>query len=255
MQMKLIKPDFSTFTAALILGSVSMGFAPAATAASTYNAFAEFTLTLDRVSGSGAGGGWTIDVFSDDLGGPTLTEEGSATATGETILAGPSIGIGESIYQSSSSSGIAYNGTASTDAFTELAVTISNNSNSPQVFHFDWSYGMSAATTTESTIGEANAYASIDLLDSVLGDGPTWVDIVSELDETSGPGVVESMFSEASDSGMLNISVAGGETFMFDGFVDTGGYASAVPVPAAVWLFGSGLLGLVAMARRRTKAA
>ena len=29
----------------------------------------------------------------------------------------------------------------------------------------------------------------------------------------------------------------------------------AVPVPAAVWLFGSGLLGLVGVARRRRKAA
>ena len=33
---------------------------------------------------------------------------------------------------------------------------------------------------------------------------------------------------------------------------DVGWEVSAVPVPAAVWLFGSGLLGLVAVARRRT---
>jgi hypothetical protein len=28
-------------------------------------------------------------------------------------------------------------------------------------------------------------------------------------------------------------------------------YGAAVPIPAAVWLFGSGLLGLAAVARRR----
>jgi hypothetical protein len=29
----------------------------------------------------------------------------------------------------------------------------------------------------------------------------------------------------------------------------------AVPVPAAVWLFGSGLLGLIGVARRKARAA
>ena len=37
----------------------------------------------------------------------------------------------------------------------------------------------------------------------------------------------------------------------YDGFVPT---PAAVPVPAAVWLFGSGLLGLVGIARRKKKA-
>ena len=32
------------------------------------------------------------------------------------------------------------------------------------------------------------------------------------------------------------------------------GNVSAVPIPAAVWLFGSGLLGLVGVARRRKTA-
>ena len=44
----------------------------------------------------------------------------------------------------------------------------------------------------------------------------------------------------------------------FDGQIgawNVTGTASAVPVPAAVWLFGSGLVGLVGVARRRRKAA
>ena len=41
----------------------------------------------------------------------------------------------------------------------------------------------------------------------------------------------------------------GGVKYRFDAT----GTISAVPVPAAVWLFGSGLLGLVGVARRKTK--
>jgi len=35
----------------------------------------------------------------------------------------------------------------------------------------------------------------------------------------------------------------------------TFGSASVVPVPAAVWLFGSGLLGLLGIARRKAQEA
>jgi hypothetical protein len=34
--------------------------------------------------------------------------------------------------------------------------------------------------------------------------------------------------------------------------IDAGMYQSFVPIPAAVWLFGSGLLGLIGIARRKT---
>ena len=44
------------------------------------------------------------------------------------------------------------------------------------------------------------------------------------------------------NSGVMTFNVAG-ETFLVD--------VQSVPVPAAVWLFGSGLLGLVGVARRR----
>lgn len=52
-------------------------------------------------------------------------------------------------------------------------------------------------------------------------------------------------------SGLYTIAI-GGEGFL--SFDDDYGYemnVSAVPVPAAVWLFGSGLAGLLAMRRRR----
>lgn len=36
--------------------------------------------------------------------------------------------------------------------------------------------------------------------------------------------------------------------------IDTGFYYEVVPIPAAVWLFGSGLIGLIGIARRKCKA-
>lgn len=56
--------------------------------------------------------------------------------------------------------------------------------------------------------------------------------------------------TEGMDQGNPSIEQAAGHwTFTNDG---TTGTLSYVPVPAAVWLFGSGLLGLVAIARRKT---
>ncbi len=45
-----------------------------------------------------------------------------------------------------------------------------------------------------------------------------------------------------------------GVVFGSNGGVNTAITVSAVPVPAAVWLFGSGLIGLVGIARRKTAA-
>jgi hypothetical protein len=41
------------------------------------------------------------------------------------------------------------------------------------------------------------------------------------------------------------------DAVLFTPFGDIAQYASPVPIPAAAWLFGSGLLGLIAAARRR----
>ena len=54
---------------------------------------------------------------------------------------------------------------------------------------------------------------------------------------------------------LMSVTVAFGLTDQtgvgFSGFVEQ---QTVVPVPAAVWLFGSGLLGLVGMARRKKAA-
>jgi len=88
------------------------------------------------------------------------------------------------------------------------------------------------------------------------------------LDITTNPGSAMTIGGSVTDSIIL-----GNDTASFWGVIDMDGIASitfsasgspnvgfdavsysAVPVPAAVWLFGSGLLGLVGMARRKKAA-
>jgi len=81
----------------------------------------------------------------------------------------------------------------------------------------------------------------------VSGDQP-----IAQLHFTLGTGVSDSMISLAE-------AAVGGTWSSYDGvdvinFTNTYNGAKInpkVPVPAAVWLFGSGLIGLVGMARRR----
>lgn len=56
-------------------------------------------------------------------------------------------------------------------------------------------------------------------------------------------------FDNAYGRGTWNLASNGALTY------DIAGAPSAVPVPAALWLFGSGLLGLVGIGRRKSKAA
>ena len=57
-----------------------------------------------------------------------------------------------------------------------------------------------------------------------------------------------------SDSGTISLdfSVVAGRQYVFGAEAEVGVWTSAVPVPAAVWLFASGLLGLIGIARRKS---
>jgi hypothetical protein len=236
--MKLLKFDLQTFTAAIALGALSVGFAPAASAISTYDALAEFTLTLTSVTdvtGAPVADGWDVTALGKDFGGADLTEIGDATATGSVSVVSPSVSLGieDSIIQSSTSSGTAIDGTAATDALTDLDISVDNFSGQALTFSFDWSVVLEASAT-----GDALANASVDFLDD-LG----YVDILE---------IVTDKSQDINTGGSFMFTLLNAESNPIAGFVDTFGEATAViPVPAAVWLFGSGLLGLVGVARRR----
>jgi len=240
--MKLLKSDFQTFIAAIALGALSMGFAPAASAISTYDALAEFTLTLTDVTdatGAQVTSGWDVTASGKDFGGVDLFESGDATATGSVSVIDPAVSLSilDSITQSSTSSGTAIDGFASTDALTDLDISVTNSSGQALTFSFDWSVVLEASAT-----GDADANASVDFLDD-LGA----VDILEIVNQNTPDINTGGSFAFELTTLDPKNTIAG--------YVDSFGSASAViPVPAAVWLFGSGLLGLVGIARRKQAA-
>jgi hypothetical protein len=85
----------------------------------------------------------------------------------------------------------------------------------------------------------------------------------------SGTGIVNFSFTNAAGGGlvtlssdtMINLLVSGTGSFVASlgsivngGFVPDGAVSGVVPVPAAMWLFGSALMGLVGVARRKSQA-
>ncbi len=70
-----------------------------------------------------------------------------------------------------------------------------------------------------------------------------------------GTGVWNSVSVDANGDGIPGIPMVDGAFIGFNANFNLNGITpSAVPVPAAVWLFGSGLLGLVGVARRKKVA-
>ena len=250
--MKL-KNDFQTLAAAFTLGALSIGFAPVAAAVSTYDANASLTLTLTNVTdvrNIQQTDFWNVTAFGS--GDVHLFEDGIASATGSVSVVDPavSLGIGSSITQSSSSSGSATNGTASTDALTDLAISVVSESDLILRFSFAYEVMLDASTAISgSTIGDANASAAVDMLDD-LGQ----FDLQAFSDALSVSSGIDTGDGLVLFSGTVDMILDPMTSNNITGFIDTFGSATAVPVPAAVWLFGTGLLGLIAVARRRQAA-
>ena len=92
-----------------------------------------------------------------------------------------------------------------------------------------------SSTNCNPSTGGANATLTGSAL---VGGGGTWTGTIVS---SGNVGNHWGFFDGTPYSEIFNITV-------------TGTAAPAVPVPAAVWLFGSGLLGLVGVARRKKKA-
>ncbi len=116
--------------------------------------------------------------------------------------------------------------------------------------------GFFIQASSDGTVTFDWSFTSQDI-DGSLADFFSWILITTPTQLTIAD---ESLFTQ---SGSESFAVMKGDTFGFNIFSDDskGGSASVtisnftapVPVPAAAWLFGSGLIGLIGMRRKITK--
>jgi len=244
----MFKSNVQKLTAALTLGVLSICFAPAAAAISTYDASAGLTITLDSVidvdgNAVDAAGNWavTAEGFEDQ----TLTDVFGAATVSVTNTIAPltSLGVGGSVNQASNSSGSATNGSSSADTLTSLEIFVENTFTGSLNFNFSFSASVDA-TIAGGTTANDFAGSAVSVFDDL---GFDYIDIFTDV-SIDGTDAIPL-------TGTFGFTLLDADVNTVIGFVDSYGQTAAtappIPVPAAVWLFGSGLLGLVGVARRK----
>jgi hypothetical protein len=245
--MAILKSEFQRVSVALLLGVFCAGFTHAANASSTYDASAGIVVTLTDVTdldNNSVSSGWSVmlEGFLEPSTSMSSSGDGIANASATSNVAYGSfvfLSIGDSSIQTALSDGTASNGTAASDATSGVYFqNIGNFSGQTLKFNFDYDITATAmasgdnalASATVSLFGFGVDISAIANANSILG--PT-----SDDQSTSG-----SFFFELTDGGFAQMNAS---------LNSSGSAASVVPVPAAAWLFGSGLLGLLGIARRR----
>ena len=145
-----------------------------------------------------------------------------------------------------------------------ITIFASNYANAASVYLNPPSINFTSPTTEDFIVADISGYYSTP--NFVLNTSPTvnigvgGIDIIFDISSPSGEQLfVTDPFNYSVNIGQLS---AGDwyltPMFYVDGVFDSAVFTTvplftvtAVPVPAAIWLFGSGLLGLVGVARRK----
>jgi hypothetical protein len=245
--IKFLKCYIHKLTVAITLGAMSAGFTAAATAASTYDASAGLVVTLNSVTDlndNDVSDGWSVMIegIYEPLTSMDSTGDASANAIVTTTIDAYDfvfLNIGDSVTQTATSGGAAINGTATSDAF--IGVYFQNIGNfSGQSLKFNFNYDI---TATAMAMGdEALASALVELIGSGVN-----ISANANADSIIGPS-----FDDQSTSGSFIIELTDGGFAQMNSTINSNGSAvSAVPIPTAAWLFGSGLMGLIGISRRK----
>ncbi len=174
----------------------------------------------------------------------------ATAANAATTLVYPALDI----QQLTGDAGVTSTATSLTMGGTAITVI---NSGGAVLYNFpDQPFSLTSDTTGSGTLSVGNGsilaatFSNLSLVD--LGGGATFS---ADLTYTGGSmatanmtGGIEGSFFNATGS------IALGNAFTADNLIAKIGKVQTVPIPAAVWLFGSGLLGLLGIAKRKKAA-
>lgn len=205
---------------------------------------------------------WTFESSVPTTAGPHAAEVGSGTAlgfhAGATTYSNPvGNGSAESFSSTNWLDGDYYQFSVSTIGFADLSLSWDQTSSNtgPRDFRLDYSIDGGATFTTFANYavlangGAPNAAWSGGTASAVY----SFTRNLAAIDGLENLALAVFRLVDASGSVSANGGVVGlGGTNRVDNFTVS---ASPVPVPAAVWLLGSGLLGLAGLRRRRIAMA
>jgi hypothetical protein len=235
----------------------AFAYAPVSSAALSYSQDWE-----SRTAGetTGVQDGWVIGNVNVTTGGEWFV--GFAAPTGVNAWAdfvsegGPSQGNTQlSAYTDYNNSALPDGDNVIGYLYRDLGLVTSDMVGNTYSFSFDAKLGN--IVSGPNPTGDANAYVNIlkssdTSFDELFNDVFNWTGLPG--DGSWGGGSIEVTILPEFEGELLQI----GFSHEVTGFMDTGIIydnlnfdAAVIPVPAAVWLFGSGLLGLVGVARRR----
>jgi len=251
--MKMNRKPYVPHLAVYLLPFLAFAAAPSANAATAYTAEAGVKLSITGISntsnpGSAISG---LDISGSFVLDPESQFEKNGNATGDldfnpsSLPATPS--IGDSFSQTLQVSGNSISGEVSSYHFSTGILQLTNSSSNEYVVDFSMDYDLAISASGEAS-DDSDAGVSLELEYVYPGGIEDLVSLIADLDDPS---------ANAKNSVSFSVTVAPGTTdkeyntdLVVDGFA-----VSAVPIPAAVWLLGSGILGLAGLARTQTSAS